>query len=295
MFSVTTTKKYWLSISGVIIIASLILYLTIGLALGIDFTGGSLSELRFTDGIRTHEQIKGTYEAVLGETPLIQDTDNGVLVRTKTLTESEHQEVFTKLLEVEGGNIEELRFESIGPSIGEELKQKSIKALIFVLIAIVLYVAWAFRHVSKPVASWKYGFIAISVLFHDVVIVVGIYVLLGKFFGIEVDAPFIAALLTVLGYSVNDTIVIFDRVRENLHEPGRTFDETVDASVRQSFTRSINTSATTLLVLLSILFFGGESVQSFVLALVIGVVIGTYSSLFLASPLLTLAQGKHRR
>jgi len=184
--------------------------------------------------------------------------------------------------------IEELRYDSVGPSIGNELKQKSLYAIVIVLVAIVLYIAWAFRKVSKPVASWKYGLTSIIALFHDVMIVLGIFAILGRFFDVEINAAFIAAILTVLGYSVNDTIVVFDRVRENLPKSEEDFEGTINTSVNQTLVRSINTSLTTLFVLLSILFFGGSTIRDFVLALSIGVFIGTYSSIFLASPLLVV-------
>ncbi len=185
-------------------------------------------------------------------------------------------------------NIEELRYDSVGPSIGEELKRKSLYAIGVVLIAIVLYIAWAFRKVSKPVASWKYGLAAIIALFHDVIIVLGVFAVLGRFLDVEINSAFVAAVLTVLGYSVNDTIVVFDRVRENLPRSDEDFEGTVNTSINQTLTRSINTSFTTLLVLLAILFFGGDTIRDFVLALSIGVFIGTYSSIFLASPILVL-------
>ncbi|MBA3046872.1 protein translocase subunit SecF, partial [Candidatus Falkowbacteria bacterium] len=167
-------------------------------------------------------------------------------------------------------------------------KRKSVLAIIIVLIAIVLYIAWTFRKVSKPVASWKYGLAAIIALFHDVIITVGIFAVLGKFFGVEINTAFVAAILTVLGYSVNDTIVVFDRVRENLPKSEEDFEGTINTSVNQTITRSINTSITTLLVLLSIVFFGGATIRDFILALSIGVFVGTYSSIFLASPILVI-------
>lgn len=191
--------------------------------------------------------------------------------------------------------IEERRFESIGPTIGKELKQKALYAIIVVLIAIVAYIAWAFRKVSKPITSWRYGVIAIITLIHDVLIVIGIYVFLGKFLGIEVNTPFVAALLTILGYSVNDTIVVFDRIRENLPRREGEFSEIINFSVNETITRSINTSLTTFLVLLAIFFFGGSTIQFFVLALICGVVVGTYSSIFIASPLLVVWENWTRR
>jgi preprotein translocase subunit SecF len=156
-----------------------------------------------------------------------------------------------------------------------------------VVVAIILYVAYAFRKVSKPISSWKYGIAAIVALIHDVTIVMAVFAILGKTAGVEVDIPFVVALLTILGYSVNDTIVVFDRVRESLlGRVGSNFEENVNTGVNKSITRSINTSLTTLVVLVSLYFFGGASVQYFALALIIGIIAGTYSSIFLASPLL---------
>ncbi|MBI4122548.1 MAG: protein translocase subunit SecF [Parcubacteria group bacterium] len=184
--------------------------------------------------------------------------------------------------------VAEDRFESIGPTIGKELREKSVEAMIAVLIAIILYIAWAFRKVSEPVSSWKYGITAIIALAHDVMIPVGVFAVLGRVLGVEVDILFVTALLTILGYSVNDTIVVFDRTRENLAKSRHhgDFEEIVNVSVNETVTRSINTAFTTLLVLLAVFFFGGESIKYFILTLMVGVVAGTYSSIFLASPLL---------
>lgn len=181
---------------------------------------------------------------------------------------------------------EELRFEAVGPAVGTELRTKAVYSLILVLGAIILYVAWAFRKVSKPVASWKYGLASIVALFHDVIITLGVFAVLGRFWGVEINSAFVAAILMVLGYSVNDTIVVFDRVRENLPKSELDFAGTVNRSLNQTFARSLNTSITTLLVLLSIVVLGGVSIRYFALALFIGVFFGTFSSIFLASPLL---------
>lgn len=187
----------------------------------------------------------------------------------------------------ENSYIEEKRFNSIGPVIGNELKKSAVWALIIALIAIVLYIGWAFRKVSRPISSFKYGIIATIALFHDVIITLGIFAVLGYFFNIEIGIPFVAALLTILGYSVNDTIVVFDRTRENLLRSGiDDFEEVVNKSVNETLIRSISTSFTTLLVLFSIFLFGGETIKYFVVALMIGVTAGTYSSIFIASPLL---------
>jgi preprotein translocase subunit SecF len=193
--------------------------------------------------------------------------------------------------------IQEMRFESIGPVIGEELKDKAIRAIIAVLVAIILYIAWAFRKVSEPVSSWKYGVTAIIALAHDVIIPTGIFVVLGQILGIELDILFVTALLTILGFSVNDTIVVFDRTRENLARDHHQhdFEFIVNKSVNETIRRSIITSVTTFVVLLAIYLFGGESIKYFVLALMVGVVVGTYSSIFLASPLLVVWEHFSRR
>lgn len=182
---------------------------------------------------------------------------------------------------------EELRFESIGPVIGNELKQKSIYAVVIVLLAIIAYIAYAFKQVSYPVASWKYGLSAIIALIHDVLIVSGVFSVLGHFWGVQIDAYFITAILTVLGFSVHDTIVTFDRTRENLkRRSDKTFTDIVNLSVNETLIRSLNTSLTTAFVLLAIMLFGGATVFYFVLALFLGIFVGTYSSIFVASPLL---------
>lgn len=290
MLSVIKTQKIWFSISSFLVAGSFVAIFAFGLPYGIDFTGGSLIEFQVESGEFTKDTIKKVYQDNSFDPPVIQSTgETGIIVRMEPVDEEKHQSILGALVttaEENGAIIKEVRFESIGPSIGEELAKKSIKALIGVLLAIVLYISWVFRKVSKPVASWKYGVIALITLFHDVIIVVGFFALAGYFFDWQINTPFIAALLTVLGYSVNDTIIIFDRVRENIRKASNTYEETIDVSVKQSITRSVNTSITTLIVLFSIFFFGGESIKSFVLALIIGIVSGTYSSIFLASPLL---------
>ncbi|MFA5359039.1 MAG: protein translocase subunit SecF [Patescibacteria group bacterium] len=187
-------------------------------------------------------------------------------------------------------SLQEEKFESVGPTIGQELKTKSFYAIILVIIAIIAYIAWSFRKVGRPVQSWKYGITAVIALVHDVTITCGVFALLGHFYGVEVNTPFIAAVLTVLGYSVNDTIVVFDRIRENLHRYQGDFEETVNISVNQTAVRSINTSMTVMFTLLAIFFFGGASIKFFALALIFGVFFGTYSSIFVASSLLVTWQ-----
>ena len=294
-FDIIGRSKIWFTLSGILVIASVAALLVYGLNLGIDFTGGSLLDVRFYEAVQTNDVEVSVSE--LGHTVLVQATDeNGFLIRMETIDQEQHDAVLEALASV--GSFEELRFESVGPVIGEELKRASLWAVALLLALIVLYVAWAFRKVSEPVASWKYGVLTIVAAAHDVIIPVGIFAVLGHLSGYQVDTAFIAALLTILGYSINDTIVIFDRTRENLtsnRHSDATFAQTVNKSVVQSFARSINTSLTTLLVLVAIFLFGGETTKPFILALIIGVVSGAYSSIFLASPLLVWWEGKGTR
>lgn len=290
MLSIIKHRRIWFTISAVLVVIAAISILVIGLNLGIDFNGGSLLEIEFSNGLRPSisEASAALTPMAIGDVVAQAVGETGMILRFADVDENTHQIIIQTLSERFAPlQIEEKRFDSIGPTIGSELKRKTIWAIVIVLFAIIIYIAWAFRKVSKPIASWKYGIIAIIALFHDVIITLGVFVILGKIYGVEINAPFVAALLTILGYSVNDTIVVFDRTRENLiKDVGEDFDKIVEKSVRQSITRSINTSFTTLLVLFAVLLLGGATVRNFILALIIGIAIGTYSSIFLASPLL---------
>ena len=292
MYKIIQNRKICLSISSLFVVISLVLLFSFGLKLGIDFTGGALLEIKYSESRPSVAEVQDSLSAVELNSLVIQPVGvDGMLLRFQETGEEKHQEVIAALkIGGEGTELsfEQMRFEAVGPSIGQELKKKSIYAILLVLFAIVAYIAWVFRKVSKPIASWKYGIVANIALFHDVIIVLGVFAVLGRYFGVEINTPFVAAILTVLGYSVNDTIVVFDRIRENLPISDDDFEDTVNRSVNQTITRSINTSMTTLLVLISVLIFGGETIRSFVLALTIGIGIGTYSSIFLASPLLVV-------
>ena len=290
-------RNIWFGISATFIALSLVAIFGLGMKFSIDFTGGSLLEVELGQHT-TIEAIEGDLETIGFSNVTIQETgEMGYLIRTVTLSEDEHQSILTAL-EESYGELDELRFDSIGPVIGNELRRTAIWGIILTLILIGLYVAWAFRKVSKPIASWKYGLLTIGAAFHDVIITVGIYTILSHLIGWEISSAFIAAALTILGYSINDTVVVFDRTRENLSaDVGDSFEETVDLSVRQTFRRSLNTSITTLLALAAIFFFGGESTQPFAFALMVGIAVGTYSSLFIASPALVAWElwGKRKR
>ena len=302
MMRIIDKSKIWFSLSGIFIAASLVALIAFGLKPGIDFTGGALTELAFPSERPSLEEMTEAVASLGHEGFLVQPAgDDKALVRTKPLEDEARATLVSTFQERFGEDVREDRFESIGPTIGEELKQKSFGAMIAVLIAIVLYVSYAFRKVSGALSSWKLGMTAIAALVHDVVITLGVFAVLGHYLNVEVDTLFVTALLMVLGYSVNDTIVVFDRVRKNVTAATTSsFSRNVELAVNQTVVRSLNTSITTLFVLLSLYFLGGESIRWFVLALVVGVVAGTYSSIFFASPLLvawqrfTLNRGKNR-
>ncbi len=289
MYKIIKFRKFWLSLSAILVTISIFFIAIWGLNFGLDFTGGNLLEVKFLNNQPDVEEIRGSLESLELDSLSIQPTEGGTyILKFKQGEELIHKEILTNLNSLDSSeevSLEEIRFDSVGPSVGKELKTKSINSIVLVLIIIVLYIAMVFKKVSKPVASWKYGIAAIAALFHDVVITLGVFAVLGHFYGLEVNTPFVAAILTVLGYSVNDTIIVFDRIRENLPKSVDNFSNTVNKSVNQTITRSINTSVTTLIVLVSILIWGGSSIKEFILALAIGVFIGTYSSVFLASPL----------
>ena len=281
-------RKIFFTFSTLLILASIISLSLWQLNLGIDFTGGSLLEIEWEADRPANQDVKGVLQEL---SPNVQSTEEmGMLLRFKDVDEDTHQEILGTLEENFGGLIEK-RFESIGPVIGAELKNKSLWSVLASLIAILVFVAWAFRKVSFPIKSYRYGIIAIVALFHDILIVIGVFSFLGHFYGIEIGVPFVAGLLTVLGYSVNDSIVVFDRIRENLlsyKSRDSEFSNIVNKSLNQTIVRSVNTSLTTLLVLLAIFFFGGATIKFLALALVLGIALGTYSSLFIASPLLVV-------
>ena len=295
MISVIKHKKKFLIFSGTLVVLSFIPLILWGLKPGIDFTGGSLWEVEFIKDRPSNEAILASLQDFKLDDALIQPTgDKGVILRFRNINEKTHAAAYRYLNDL--APITEKYFQTIGPTIGQELRTKSLQAIVVVLILIVAYIAWAFRKVSQPVASWKYGVIAIVALVHDVTIPAGVFSFLGKFYGTEVDALFITALLTVLGFSVHDTIVVFDRIRENLkRRPSEDFSKTIDASINETITRSINTSFTVILVLLAIFFLGGESTKFFALTLILGVFFGTYSSIFVAGPLLDWVGKKARK
>lgn len=286
-------RKFFLGLSAVLVLVSVGLIAFFGLNLGIEFTGGSMLEVSYGQEQRPNfETVQSAIESDLpGLSFTLQETGaDGYIIRTEHLDE-ESRPALLSALSFEEYEATEERFSSIGPSIGAELRNRALMAIVGVIIAIILYIAYVFRQVSQPVSSWKYGSTAVVALIHDILLPVGLFALLGAVLGAEIDILFVTALLAILGFSVNDTIVVFDRVRENLRlnedrNAKEPFAETVGRSLQQTYTRSINTSLTTLLVLTALYFLGGSVTQFFALVLIVGVLAGTYSSIFLASPLL---------
>lgn len=343
-------RKIPFIISGILVTTSVLSLFLFGLKPSIDFTGGSLMEVKFSGNRPSISELQLVLsEMDLGEVLVQPSGEVNMIMRMRFLSEDEHQQILellrdkfknenteankeelvAEMVNEEVGTVEpvtneltfelptdttnvdttkidneiievpdvlEERFETIGAAISEHLKERSTYAAIAVVLAIILYIGYVFRRVSKPIQSWKYGVAAIIALVHDVTITMGVFALLGHYAGVEVGISFVVALLTIMGYSVNDTIIVFDRIRENLIKRGSdNFDETVNLGVTQSITRSINTSGTTVLVLLALLIFGGDSIHYFSLALIVGILIGTYSSIFLASPILVVWANWNKR
>lgn len=285
-FSFTKYSAVYYIFSGILIIASIAALVVFGLKFGIEFNGGSTMEAQFQDQRPANDAIrKQLNEFNLGEIVIQPTAEKGVVLTFKGVDEATHQQILSKLNEL--APVQEKSFQFIGPSVGQQLKNSAEIAIVLCLLAITLYIAFAFRKVSRPVSSWKYGITSLIALFHDVLIPLGVFSVLGELYNVEITIPIIAALLTVLGFSVHDTIVIFDRIRENILRKGMSqFEETVNWSLNQTIGRSISTVVAVLLVLFSLFFFGGETLRYFALALIIGIISGAYSSIFIASPLL---------
>jgi preprotein translocase subunit SecF len=288
------TFFFWLT--GLILAGAIGALIFLGLPLSIDFTGGSLVEVAYEEGRPNVTELKDAVSSAGFSDALLRESgETGVTVRTHSLTGEEH----TTLLSVlsQSGTLSELRFNSIGPSLGSELAIKAVYALALVTLAIVLYIAWAFRKVSRPVPSWGYGVVVVLMLAIDVIVPAGFFSVLAHFTGAQADALFVVALLALLGYCVNDVIVIFDRVREHLklneekykanpREPEESFDVTIGKSIDETMGRSVNTSLTVALALLAVILFGPEATRNFALVMMVGVIIGTFSSICRSAPLL---------
>lgn len=286
---IVNNRKFFFILSALLITGSIWAILGFGFQLGIDFKGGSLLEVSYTESRPELEAVKTRLNTLnLGAYVLTPAGDKNYTLKARDLAPEEKTAVVAALSADANNLPKEEKFNSIGPVVGSELKEKALVAILIVVLCIVLFITFAFRKVSKPVASWKYGLATIVALAHDVIIPTGIFVAWTHFHGGEIDLLFVTALLAILGYSVHDTIVVFDRVRENLSHgtTKESFTEVVGKSVSQTFGRSINTSLTIFLALTALYFIGGESTRDFAFVLLVGVIAGTYSSIFVASPLL---------
>src|SRR3989338_6874054 len=290
MLNIVENRKIFYAISGIFIAISIVVIVLWGLQFGIDFKGGSILEINYSERPDADSISNSLKPLQLNDLRVSPIGSNSIVLRFRETDDETHQSILKTLKDKANSTsigVDERRFSSIGPTIGAELKQKSIKAIIIVLLGISFYVAWAFRKVSQPISSWRYGVVTLIALFHDLIIPIGLFVYLGRFYGVEVGANFIVALLVILGFSVHDTIVVFDRIRENLKRYSQlSFMPLVNQSIRETFVRSLSTSFTVLLTLAALYVFGGESLKYFVLALMVGIFSGTYSSIFIAAPLL---------
>jgi preprotein translocase subunit SecF len=288
-------RKIWFILSALLIALSAYAIFTYGFNYSIDFKGGTITEVKYAGTVPALDELNTRIEALnLGGFSARPSGSQDYIVRTKELSQEERT-LLLGALNVSGSEPAIERQNTIGPVAGTELKNKAVKAIIVVVLMIVLFITFAFRKVSRPVSSWKYGLATIVALFHDVMVPAGIFAFLGHFYGFEIDLLFVTGLLAILGYSVHDTIVVFDRVRENLSlnqqkNTTEEFELTVGKAVKQTFGRSINTSLTIFITLLALYFFGSSTTTEFAFLLIIGVVIGTYSSIFVASPLLVTFQ-----
>ncbi|MHB8860658.1 MAG: protein translocase subunit SecF [Minisyncoccota bacterium] len=288
--NIVTHRTIYFWITGLILAAALGAIFVFGLPLSIDFTGGSLMQVNYPAGRPALSDVQNQISVVsLGSVSVRESGVSAVSIRSRTMTPAEHDAVLAALSQ--NASTTELSYTSVGPSLGGQFANKALWAILAVALSIILYIAFAFRKVSRPVPSWGYGLTVIAILVHDLIIPAGFFAILSHFTGAEVDALFVTALLALLGYSVNDTIIIFDRIREHLALNERTnnkepFETTVGKSISETMTRSINTSLTVVLALLALVILGAPATRDFSLVMLVGVIAGTYSSILLAAPLL---------
>lgn len=281
-------KKWFFIFSGIIILPGIISLFLWGLRLSIDFTGGSLIELKFKNEPKRSQIEEVAKKQNLNIVTFIKTREQSYLLRLKPIDKNQNEKLKQELNKTVG-DVEELRYETVGPIIGAETTKNAFKAVVVASIAIILYITYSFHSIPKPYSSWKFGVAAVVALIHDVLLVLGIFSLFGHFWHVEIDSLFITALLTVMGFSVHDSIVVFDRIRENLRKmAGEPFYYIVNSSLVQTLARSLSTSLTVVFTLFALLLFSGESIRWFIVALLIGIISGTYSSIFNAAPLLVL-------
>jgi preprotein translocase subunit SecF len=289
MYNIISKTKYAYFFSGILTLLCILSLAVWGLKLGIDFKGGTFMEIKFANSVPSNQEIEELLKDQKLQSLSLQKSieNNSISIRYASEDDSLNETVWKKINE-KYQDATQLRVDFINGTVSKELKNKSLQAIFWAIAVIMAYIAFAFRKVSRPVESWKYGAGAVIALLHDIIITSGVFSILGHFYGIEIEIPFIAALLTILGFSVHDTIVVYDRTRENLLKGAKneSFPEVVNRSLNETLVRSINTSMTVIITLLAIYLFGGASIKYFSLALLVGITFGTYSSIFIASALL---------
>ena len=285
-------KYFYFIFSLLILVPGVVSLVKYKLRLSIDFTGGSLLEIQTKVSKSKLEELSKSEKLELSS--IQTSNENIYILRLKELT-NEQKSKYLDLIKKEDNSITEKRFENVGPVIGRELTQKAVLAVGMASLVIVLYIAWSFRNIPKPYSSWKFGASALMALLHDALVIFGLFSIFGVLWHVEVDSLFVTAVLTAIGFSVHDTIVVFDRIRENLPKmPNQSFEEVADFSISETLVRSLNTSLTAILTLICLLLFGGSNIRWFIVALLVGMVSGTYSSIFNAAPLLVMWEQKRK-
>jgi preprotein translocase subunit SecF len=284
-------RKIFYTISTILVVASIIAISLWGLKPSIDFIGGSLLDVSFSGSKPSAEEVSGVLNKLGFGDASVRSSGEGFILRLKEISQDQKNLIMQDLSLGDKYTPVEKTFSTVGPILGKETLQKAWVSVLLVLLAIVLFITFAFRKVSRPVSSWIYGIVTVLALLHDVLVPTGLFAFLGHFYGFEVDALFVTALLVILGFSVHDTIVVFDRIRENLHKNEdfggkEDFGSIVGRSINETFVRSINTSLTTMLAILVLFLVGPETVRNFTLVMLVGIFIGTYSSIFIGSTLL---------
>jgi preprotein translocase subunit SecF len=299
---IVKNRRIFYTFSIILVLTAITALCVWGLTFGIDFKGGSSVEFNYSVSRPTVDVVKAEIDSlnftptISGSYTLVPTGDKGYVLNLRTLSEPERSALVSAISNNKANLVEIKKFNSVGPTLGQEATNKSIVSIILVVLCIVLFLTFAFRKVSQPVASWKYGVISIVALCHDIIIPTGVFAILNHFYhGFEVDTLFVTAILVILGFSIHDTIVVFDRVRENLRNNNgiknpKTFEEIVGASISQTFVRSINTSLTTLLAILVVFLVGPVATKNFALTLLVGIFFGTYSSIFIGSNLLVTVE-----
>jgi preprotein translocase subunit SecF len=297
IFNIVGHRTWWYILSATLIIPGIVSLFVWGLNFGIDFKGGTMQQIDFPSGRPSADSIRAEVkDAGINAVSVQTSGDKDILIRyanENSKTPRQMGDAILSQIKKSSPNIKEVSFENIGASVAKNTTRQAVIAVIITSLALIIFIAWAFGSVPKPASSWRFGVSAIAALAHDILFVVGMFSIIGHFFpNIEVDALFITAILTILGFSVNDTIVVFDRIRENLRRnPGRSFEEISNISLNQTLARSLNTSLTVIFVLLALVALGGDSIRNFILALTLGIITGTYSSIFNATPILVSWQG----